>query len=210
MEALALLFARPYWQRTWILQEVALAKQVVFRCGKAVADFRSLRGTMEVINRRSQSSEIPALPLMEGRKNVATLLIFRDFDAPVASPVAISYALLQTQGQQVKDLRDKVYGIINITHDGPRIIPQPTYEKSTESVYTQLTKGLILTSQRLDWIRYKNPQRKSQLTMPSWTLDLSTRYLMPLHKMQGSQSQSLSTGHRRAKDLPCQSNLSRH
>lgn len=43
------LLGRPYWQRTWILQELALAKTVVFRCGTKRAAFEDLHSLYSVI-----------------------------------------------------------------------------------------------------------------------------------------------------------------
>jgi hypothetical protein len=155
-------------------EDVAVAKHVVFRRGKATADFPSLRATKEDHVPSLEFSRATRPFLGVGSRRAESLLRMREFHGPTQSPKPLSSVLSSPQNHLVKGLRDKVYGILNITKGGPRLIPRPTYERSTEDLYTHLTCVLIEISKRLGFIRYKSPRVESQLSMLSWALYLST------------------------------------
>jgi hypothetical protein len=174
-EALGRLLGRPYWKRTWILQELALAEKIIFRCGDETAIFGDLRGIDTIIARYARSLNAARLPLREAHlSSIMVILGLRDLDERKEVLSCLTSVLWRSREQQVTDLRDKVYGLLSIALDGTQLIPDSTYDISAAELYIRLTKSLIMQSECLDYIRYKCPFGASELDLPTWTLDLST------------------------------------
>jgi hypothetical protein len=120
--ALDKLLGRAYWERTWILQELTLAKQIIFRCGSESAVFRDLRGVDTIIARRARSPNIPEVVLKEAHlPRITAILGLRDLDAKKDIPLPLTSVLLKSREQLVTDMRDKVYGVLSIAADGLQI-----------------------------------------------------------------------------------------
>jgi hypothetical protein len=65
------------------------------------------------------------------------------------------------------DLRDKIYALLGLTSDGPRLVPVPNYKQTLEQVLRDLTRAIIVAEKSLDVICMKglNP---SENEWPSW------------------------------------------
>ena len=169
------LLGRPYWQRTWILQELLLAKTVLFRCGTKSVTFDDIDGTYSVIIRRTNSPNMRELTLKEAHlQSVFLLLSLRDLDGMNKSGRPLTSILAESNGQLVSDFRDKVYGLLGMASDASTLVPLPSYDITAGELYVQLTRSLIASSKRMAYIRFKSPFGESSLKIPSWAMDLST------------------------------------
>ena len=176
--ALDSLFFRRYWTRLWIVQELLLAKRVILRCGNVEATSDDLLAAVWIANRRNFR---PSFPEREPRQTHLRNIFFLFCLIPSRAagetkpfqPEDILIALSYTQYHVATDLRDKVYGILALAADGAELVGSPRYGESTEDLYMRLTRNLILTRKRLDFISFKATQRSCHLNLPTWTLDLS-------------------------------------
>ncbi len=174
-DAVDVLLGRNYWQRTWILQELALAKTVVLRCGTKSAAFEDLHAIYSVIGRWADSPDVRELTLRAAHLySIALLLSLRDLDGMNKDGMPMTSILAESQDQLVSDLRDKVYGLLGMASDALILVPLLSYDISEAEVYTHLTRSLIVNSKRLAYIHHKSPFGKSSLEIPSWAMDLST------------------------------------
>ena len=166
-----------YWQRTWILQELSLAKTVVFRCGTQRAAFDDLHALFSVICRRiaSLNSNVQELTLRAAHlDSIALILSLRDLDGMNKDGIPLTSILVESGGQLVSDLRDKVYGMLGMASDVSILVPRPSYDISAGEVYVHLTRSLIVNRKSLAYIRFKSPFGTCSLEIPSWAMDLST------------------------------------
>jgi hypothetical protein len=174
--ALDCLFFRRYWTRLWIVQELLLAKRVILRCGNIEATFDDLYAAVWIANRRNfQPSFADPQPRETHLRNIFSLYCLIPGRAAGGTepfqPTDILTALSYTKYHFATDLRDKVYGILALATDSAELVGSPSYNESTEDLYIRLTRNLISTRERLDFISFKATQRSNHLKLPTWTLD---------------------------------------
>lgn len=178
--ALEALFRRRYWTRLWTVQEMVLASRVIVRCGKAEASFDDLCAAVWITDRRTFRPSFPDRGLghtyLKGIYCVFCLVFNQACGGRTGSfqPKDIMIALSYTKYHLTTDPRDKVYGILALTTDGSELIGNPSYGEPTEDLYIRLTRSLISTRKRLDFMSFKAPVRNYDLKLPSWALDLSS------------------------------------
>ena len=172
--ALEKLFAREYWRRTWIIQEITLARQVTIRCGDASVDWQSLCGTMQVRHRWLKTRDL--LPPLSGKNSekVDRLVTFRPLDRSRKQHSPLTATLLSTKDQSVTDARDKIYGVMGISSDAAALVPKVSYKLPSMDVFTNLTVALVKASMRLDIICYKSPYASISPQTPTWAMNLSS------------------------------------
>ena len=105
---------RPYWSRTWVVQEFLLARDILVVCGSARLDWSTiltfirhverqlLEGSNTVLNDWQRFKESPAYILMQQRANQSGLR------AP------LSRLLVQNRYTDCHDPRDKVYAMLGL------------------------------------------------------------------------------------------------
>jgi hypothetical protein len=72
-KALAKLFARPWWERVWVRQEVAVAKEATVHCGSESCSFHALTLTLNILNKIDEELGFTAIqdePTPESHLNV--------------------------------------------------------------------------------------------------------------------------------------------
>jgi len=180
--------ARPYWQRTWILQELLFAKKVLFRCGTESATYDDLCGFFTVMSRRADSPDIPKFVMKSAHlQSFSTIVSLRDLDGLNRTGLPLMSLLAEYQNQLVTDLRDKIYGLLGMASDASILVPRISYDMTVGDVYVNLTRSAIINSKHLDYVRFKSPFGQSSLDIPSWVIDLST----PCFDASTIESQSL-------------------
>jgi hypothetical protein len=60
-EELAEIVTRPWWTRSWVIQEIALSREVVFQCGNVLA---SSKGVYSVVEHEPQGSFPPVAEIL--------------------------------------------------------------------------------------------------------------------------------------------------
>lgn len=142
-ESLKHLFGRPYFRRTWIVQEVALAQTLELHCGPALTYLSTFAGKpLEAIF----GAEIPHPPWLKHSKHAASLLR----ESPVRSLAEQMLTLIfDTASCQCKDDRDRIFALFSLLDWGNKEILgnclSADYNKSTVQVYTQIAE-FIATS----------------------------------------------------------------
>ncbi|ESA43487.1 hypothetical protein GE21DRAFT_2750 [Neurospora crassa] len=128
---------RPYWKRIWIIQELFLAKRLVFMCGSRSISRRGnvVANCLWVILKTSEKS-LPVVKsdnaefwdtvLYRGKNNSYTL---RDW-----------LYVCATSQIMASDTRDYIYAVLSISHETRSSLAQiiPDYTKSAETVFEDL------------------------------------------------------------------------
>lgn len=162
------LFQRPYFQRMWIVQEVALAKTLELYCGAKKAHVSAFAGKpMETILK----SGFPHPPWLKNSKHTFT---------PLQQPRATSQAehvlslLANTASCHCSDDRDRIFALFGLLDAAEEDHLTADYTLSTEQVYAGIsafliTKGLmrnvLMLATRLVPTTYSD--------LPSWVPDWS-------------------------------------
>ena len=177
------IFISPWFRRTWILQEIALAQKATVAVGRYLAPWNALKQSVELLSG-------PTMPIMlillsqpdhpaihEGWIGFGTI---QKIMQPIGKPkLTLSKALRETQDLHVSDRRDKVIGVLGLVED-------ETGELSALSDY-RLTKAQIYHKAAIYLLRTEAPdltmeiaglqRRVGHVDMPSWVPDWHDRFL---------------------------------
>lgn len=147
--SLAALFARPYWSRLWIIQEVVLARKVELLCGSLklkwskVRDFvvylHSTRITDTVSTRITKLFYInkPLVYLGSAKQtgsSARSFLLEPWISDEGASKESFRASIYRCCDSECSDLRDKIYGLLGISNVHARGV-EVDYSKSTAAVF---------------------------------------------------------------------------
>lgn len=204
VEGITNLFTRPWWSRTWVLQEVSLAQKAGFVCGTKRLSRRCCTAALNAL--------IVLRPILQGRVILkgATSTVYQlsvsmaDFDGRPAillcmwltlrcDPFPLLALLRATCSAgrsaisprlhhlEATDPRDKIYGILGLAADRDELKEfgiQPDYTKSCRDLYTSVA-ALILRQGHLSVLSL-NQFPKAQAGLPTWVPDWSQPLNSPL------------------------------
>jgi Heterokaryon incompatibility protein (HET) len=153
------LLARPYWERLWILQEVSLGIRVEVLCGGYVVDWNTFAGVLTTARIALPDCFSRLESIMSLRQNVSN-----------NQPLLFFTALCDTHSSKATVPRDKMYGLLGITVDGPRLFPAPSYSQHHSIIFRNLAYAQVTSQQSLDFILLKGnkPVTSSTRNLPSW------------------------------------------
>jgi hypothetical protein len=173
---------RPWFLRTWILQEVVLARTLFFICGSWGFDGEGLiRGWHCLIG-----AEIPYLSAgswfamakgpPEGRA-IHQILLMLDLgmgEDEKKSPSLVQ--LLHSSRQSLaSNPRDYVYGLLGLTSDLYRNQISVDYEESVADTYRRVAKTIVKLGDGIELL-YNIYGFDSELDLPSWVPDWSNQH----------------------------------
>lgn len=175
-------------RRIWTAQEAALARTLTYMCGsfifthRAVVDFmrsfqaHCLSGKCCDLEARTMKHRIFGIS-----KSINKCLAGLSVSSEGPEKMSFLTAATVFRSRGATDPRDKVFGILGITHDLPEDIID--YDTSVAEVYAKATVHLIQTTQTLDALSYVLPcspyslqAREPMLrpaALPSWAPDWS-------------------------------------
>lgn len=179
---------RPYWQRIWVLQELAACSiqgelvdendKGVIVCGsKSISKFDYELFTVLLLM-ISRSTEFAASGILEGQEPARSFQ-FSGF------PLALHMGLVYSNGNNLPMLlwcaprfkasvpHDMVYALLGLATGEESALVIPDYSKPIESVYAELYLSLMLHSKSLASILFNRINHDGR--GPSWILDLKPR-----------------------------------
>lgn len=163
------LLERPWFNRVWVWQEVALAKNTwsaVIEVGTFSVHWIYLAGVTNYIPLcgwdRFMSTAIWARvnAMEKGRGALGT-----------EQPMSVVRALSYTRYCDATDPRDKVFALYGLTEDGPKCI-DVDYRKTVKAAFTDVSKYLIRTARDLVLLSMVQVTN-SDHDLPSWVPDWS-------------------------------------
>jgi hypothetical protein len=156
------LMKRPYWNRIWITQEVAMARALKMLCGSQCVEWRQVLDFV----RQSQIvwPEIVALEKLrvaqQGQKDdpdnclpasptLTDDLIADGFESKPLIPdpnkrPALGATIIRTRHSLATDERDKVYGLLGLCDDSKWLVPRPSYRIPAARVFFGVVRNYIL------------------------------------------------------------------
>ncbi len=171
VDALRAFFNRPYFQRVWVIQEIAVAKKATISCGYHSIRLEKFQSACEWLRRRtfnSSRTEIPQTPWILG----ATRSLLQQ----IPDQCDLLSLLGTTRRYLASDPRDKVFALLGMAnlHGDARLATD--YSKSVRDVYVSVANRIILASGDLKMLSYVQNNQNS-LRLPSWIPDWSHRWL---------------------------------
>lgn len=147
--AILRLLLRPYWNRVWIIQEIARASRVEVWCGRQMLTWTVFT---EGLERWVCWSHVCDASF--GHPFV-TLRRFREAERNSTKGTArmlLSTALVRTQYAQATLRRDKIYALLGITRDGTETVPTPNYVQDDATVFRNVLRHMVVNQAQLNLI----------------------------------------------------------
>jgi hypothetical protein len=167
------LLSSPVFRRTWIVQELILAREVRIMINEQEYpfDMDSSIGFREFLGMHNQRSLSPVHGRYLGSESDDIMALLRARFIHRHMPGSSVRALLG-----VTDPRDKVYGILSIANDTKKLSILPDYSASTTACYVDTARKIITTTQSLDILLCKETLRQID-SLPTWAPDWSCSVL---------------------------------
>lgn len=188
-------FSNPYWDRLWIVQEIALASDIVVMCGHESLQWRVVR---DLFQPNSKGQILPdGLPyhMRRGLWKVRHLWHTREgLNDPATAPTLLQI-LNKFNPCKCALSKDNIYAVLGMASAVVNKIIQPDYTENTtlEDVFRRATVACILEQQNLDvlslirrWTEYSRYTETGDIPKPSamctsWAGEWSTcRIIRPL------------------------------
>ncbi|KAN0122155.1 Heterokaryon incompatibility protein (HET) domain containing protein [Hyaloscypha variabilis] len=141
---------RPYWRRTWIVQEICLAKDVQIVTGSQAFWWDILRMAVQRTTGSYHHSDRDAYA-----KEAITQLVNIRKSLENGCEVKLLDVLNRTVLLKATDTRDKMYGLLGLTRDGPSIVPSPNYDLAVNTVVKSAMRAIAASETTLDVLAAK-------------------------------------------------------
>jgi hypothetical protein len=106
-------FSRPYWNRVWVIQEVAVAVDVKILFGGVEMPWSCISSFLEPMKRTEQPQ-----PLFDG---ALTLSHFCRILPISYQSISLYQALCRSSKSLATDTRDKIFALLGVPRDGQRL-----------------------------------------------------------------------------------------
>jgi len=145
--ALSELLAHPWFTRIWVVQEVAVARDVLLIYGHGILSWDVVHWTMRLLLSRSRSTVTPTLdsnfrsdlPIFFKTQliNCARRLTY------IKKSWTLSEAMIKFSEYKATDPRDKVFAILGLVTDDLDMKEWIDYYKTPEQVYTKTARYIL-------------------------------------------------------------------
>jgi hypothetical protein len=191
-ESLHALFSNPWFNRIWVVQEVALARKIHVKYGEVDFDWSAIILAMNVVSKYPSLIELfgPRKDTMKKHETpmgIANMAVMEAVHSKIRNGEKISLAcvLTWTRNFQSTDLRDRVFALRGICSDLPKSLMLPNYEARTsvEDVYINAAQAIVEAGDgarllALSGIGYFDDSCSS-LTLPSWVPNWTRMNFIP-------------------------------
>jgi hypothetical protein len=198
-DSLFSLFSATYFERTWIIQEIAVSARATVVCGTQKVNWKLFHWAACFINATTylldQAPDVQILATIMAISNLQSMRKQNHMDP-------LWFYLRFVQASKCSDPRDKVFGILGLRYNVDELLPykarsllEVNYNKSVQQVYQDVTKYVILSQQNLEICHAQPLTSKMIQGLPSWVPDWSLR-------MEGAPAAYLITNYKVHSLLP--------
>lgn len=173
LDRVSALLKRPYFERTWIRQEIVLAAQAMVQCGQHTLPWDEFRSAIACIYWKGYN--YAALSEVSGISFTKALhTVFRICRMGLGG---YRYSIIRRVLRDAKcsDDRDKIYAVASLLDkDDQKLGVKPDYTRTVEDLYLDLACRIINKGQTLTLLESCELSSKV-LNIPSWVPDWSSR-----------------------------------
>jgi hypothetical protein len=172
-DSVALFFQRPYWCRTWIIQEIALSRDPFLLCGSGPQvkwDYFETIIERVCFSFSSSSGWI---------NDINNLIAIRNGFLDKDHFTGMLQVILLTRTALATIVRDKVYGLMSLASDRSNFVRDPSYSRfkdgtfrvTDEDVSKSIFETFVHSTRSLDLILTGSTLGKNDRSLPSWCSD---------------------------------------
>lgn len=166
------LIRRAWWTRSWVVQEICLAKEALVICGDDSVDWNVFATSILIINWESNNPMISLLSYDYALSLIKLITTFKLMD----TPMDLLDMLRQFRSLQATDPRDKVHAFLGLMPDDDPVhqLIRPNYEIDIAKCYIYAARTCMDLRQNLDLLVVEQyPSAGLASTLPSWVPDWS-------------------------------------
>ena len=207
-QALDELLARPWWGRTWIVQEVWSASDAVLQCGTTTIKWKTFQKAMDYSEAWDNMGDL----VKETKRGFQWDTLRRRYTLAIhltkarVNGTTLSSLLWNTWDRASTDPRDKVFAMLALVDQADRTTMAPDYSKSVPQVYRETAREIIVKQGQLDILLAASGVNGSD-DLPSWVPDwrceanakkpvlLVNRHMMMKLYISGSMDMVVLDGH---------------
>jgi len=162
--------SRPYWTRVWVVQEMALAEKLIFKCGQKEVEGKRVFDNLGEIFRITRGELRRNRPFMDSL-NMAAFVTNR----PHGGFQQVIQALRKAAPLKASFLEDKIYGLLELLPEKFRQ-SLPHFPKSFASLMGSVGKAFLDVDKELQFLCEFEPLRAGNEVgpCPSWLPDIRT------------------------------------
>ena len=193
------LLRRPYWSRTWVLQEIAAAHHVEFACGNRNIPIEVLNAALNLkavhytyLLRRLRKNptatkwEIPIASTPLDYRPYKNIEFWQMTEKQNLLSLMAELCLANTTEPHwyyATDHRDRIFALLSLVADADELGIRPDYSKSCIDVYTDFAKA-FLNCKDLSILRFAvdTGSRDRIAGLPSWVADWTHLRRSPLRQ----------------------------
>jgi hypothetical protein len=189
---------KPYWNRAWIIQELAMNQNsTLILCGEFRLTRRMIRLGADYFQKSLKASQdrsyqfdnvlgLDVWSIASRIYRLANLVYNPDLESLTA-------LLNLVRGAKATDARDKVYGILGLLDPAISADLAPDYSLSDQEVYKNFMKSVIKRSGRLDEIAYvgTHVEKAWESWVPDWRLPFGRHHIRYLRSRSASGNEPM-------------------
>lgn len=172
--AVTKLMQRPWWTRTWILQEAFLSRNPVARCGMKEVPFTRFVFLKKQSDQAywSTQGKWAGITLFERVPFTSCLSNWDITKAELSSPgraSLFSWIISMSHKLDATEMRDKVFALLGLVSDEDRAVIRPDYKRPLRDILIDVTLQSI-KSEGLMFLNFVEPEdmKPPDLKLPSW------------------------------------------
>ncbi|KAL8836532.1 MAG: hypothetical protein Q9170_002887 [Blastenia crenularia] len=170
------IYSRPWFQRLWIVQEVALAQQTLVYCGLRATEWRQLANLASGVCRAGLTNLARAFENVDpSRTDGFSGAMFPDFVAEYRrkhKTYPLHSALHFARSRQTSEPVDKVYAVLGLVDNDARDqVPVDYSEEARKefwNVYVNAVAVALRTGSGLGWLLMEASSQEALQGLPSW------------------------------------------
>jgi hypothetical protein len=170
LDAACALLNRPYFQRTWVRQEVVLGSEAYFQCGIEKMPWLDFWKAIACLAwKKHDSAAFQPIPNINVRISAAVSLCQMSLDMLYYSNIRILM-----RDTKCEDPRDRIYAVLTLLNaEDQDLNIKPDYSRTVEDLYTDVARRNIIEHHQLNMFETCELSSKS-IDIPSWVPDWST------------------------------------
>jgi hypothetical protein len=137
------LIDRPYFKRTWVLQETIVAKTALVMWSRFYMPFETLMAACEILDLNESHWSHFNFACQTITTFGSLRRVFQGLTTD-RTALGLTQLLLHTMGNRATDPRDKVFALFGIVNEACGVTPaRPDYGRTVEEVYTSVARFLV-------------------------------------------------------------------
>ncbi|KAI3333027.1 heterokaryon incompatibility protein-domain-containing protein [Ustulina deusta] len=157
--ALFLFLDSPYWRRAWIIQEISMNPRLTIVWGRQAFDLSQLLQAFSLLSNYIRGKREKVWNHIQCLYNIRTSQL-------ALKPLSLVEALGLCYLAKAQFIRDHVFALLGLAHDGAYLVPFPSYTLPPEEINRDMTIRLIRATGNLDVVVSKG--NRIETWYPNW------------------------------------------